>query len=99
MSDKIRTHKDLKVWQRSVELVTRVYKITVSFPKFELFRFISHIYIDAVSIPSNIADGSGRRSPNELIQFLHKAIGSIEEFETQIIIDCDYDYVQSNCYQ
>ena len=99
MSDKIRTHKDLKIWQRSVELVTRVYKITESFLNSELFGLTSQIRRASVPIPSNIAEGSGRKSPKELIQFLHIAIGSIAELETQVIIARNLDYIQSDCYK
>ena len=70
MSVEIRTHKDLKIWQRSVALVTRVYAITEMFPKSEMWGLTNQIRRVSVSVPSNIAEGSGRRSDKELIQFL-----------------------------
>ena len=86
MSEKIRTHKDLKIWSRSVDLVTRIYKVTEKFPKSEMFGLTSQIRRAAVSVPSNIAEGSGRRSAKELIYFLHIAIGSMAELETESIM-------------
>jgi len=70
MSEEIRTHKDLKIWQRSVALVTRVYAITEMFPKSEMWGLTNQIRRVSVSVPSNIAEGSGRRSDKELVQFL-----------------------------
>ena len=95
MSDNIRTHKDLKIWSRSVDLVTRIYKVTEGFPKSELFGLTSQIRRAAVSVPSNIAEGSGRRSTKELIYFLHIAIGSMAELETQFIISQNLGYLKA----
>ena len=95
MSDKIRTHKDLKIWSRSVDLVTRIYKVTEGFPKSELFGLTSQIRRAAVSVPSNIAEGSGRRTTKELIYFLHIAIGSMAELETQFIISQNLGYLKA----
>ena len=95
MSDNIRTHKDLKIWSRSVDLVTRIYKVTEGFPKSELFGLTSQIRRAAVSVPSNIAEGSGRRTAKELIYFLHIAIGSMAELETQFIISQNLGYLKA----
>ena len=65
------THKDLKVWQKSIQLVTRVYEVTKSFPKEELYGLVSQIRRASVSIPSNIAEGYGRFSEKELIHYLY----------------------------
>jgi len=86
MSGDIRTHKDLKIWQRSVAMVTRVYAITEKFPKSEMWGLTNQIRRASVSVPSNIAEGSGSRSDKELVQFLHIASGSLAELETQFII-------------
>ena len=94
MSEKIRTHKDLKIWSRSVDLVTRIYKVTEKFPKSEMFGLTSQIRRAAVSVPSNIAEGSGRRSAKELIYFLHIAIGSMAELETQFIISQNLGFLK-----
>ena len=79
-------HKELDVWKVSMELVTLVYKLTEAFPKSEHFGLTSQIRRSAVSIPSNIAEGSGRNSWKELHQFVGYSIGSAAELDTQIII-------------
>lgn len=78
--------KDLIVWQKSIELTTKIYKLTTSFPKSEVYGLTSQITRSCVSIPSNIAEGAGRNSSNEFYQFLGIAIGSSFELETQILI-------------
>ena len=86
MSVRITSHKDLIVWQKSIDLVEKIYNITRSFPKDELYGITSQIKRAAISIPSNIAEGSGRRSSKEFIQFLYISLGSAAELETQLII-------------
>lgn len=76
------SHKDLKVWQKGIELVKVIYDVTISFPNAEQFGLISQIRRCAVSIPSNIAEGSGRNSNKELIHFLNITLGSASELET-----------------
>lgn len=83
---KMRTHKDLIVWQKSIELVEKIYKITNELPKSELFGLISQMQRSAVSIPSNIAEGAKREHKTEYIQFLSIANGSASELETQLIL-------------
>ncbi|NDP20673.1 MAG: four helix bundle protein [Paludibacter sp.] len=80
------SHKDLKVWQKGIELVKVIYDITKIFPSNEQFGLTSQIRRCSVSIPSNIAEGCGRNSDKELIHFLYIALGSASELETQIII-------------
>jgi four helix bundle protein len=80
------THKDLIVWQKSINLVTLVYKITNQFPKEEIYGLTSQMRRAAVSIPSNIAEGHGRFSDKELIRFLFISLGSSAELETQLIL-------------
>jgi four helix bundle protein len=82
----IKGHKDLDVWKKSVDLVVELYKITASFPKEEIYGLTSQMRRAAVSIPSNIAEGAGRRGNKEFVQFLHISLGSLAELETQIII-------------
>ncbi|WP_281950402.1 four helix bundle protein [Nitrosophilus kaiyonis] len=79
-------HKDLDVWNLSMELVEDIYKITLNFPKEELFGLTSQIKRSAISIPSNIAEGAARQSNKEFIQFLYIALGSLSELETQLIL-------------
>ena len=98
MNEEIRTHKDLKIWQRSVALVTRGYAITEKFPKSEMWGLTNQIRRASVSVPSNIAEGSGRRSAKELVQFLHIASGSLAELETQFIIAKNLGFIANNEY-
>lgn len=80
------TFKELVAWQKAMELVTEVYRATNSFPSDERFGLTSQIRRSAVSVPSNIAEGQGRNSPGEFLQFLGIAKGSLCELETQILI-------------
>ncbi len=79
----ITSYKDLIVWQKSMDLVTLIYKITDKFPKTEIYGLTSQMRRCAVSIPSNIAEGSARKTRRDYGQFLHIAYGSGAELETQ----------------
>ena len=79
-------YKKLDVWKESVNLVTEIYCLTDSFPDKEKFGLISQINRCAVSIPSNIAEGTSRSSLKEICRFLDIAMGSAYELETQLII-------------
>ena len=83
---RFKDYKDLVVWQRAIDLVIEVYKIVKVLPQEEVYDLSSQMRRAAVSIPSNIAEGYGRNSDNELIRFLNIASGSSAELETQIII-------------
>lgn len=89
-------YKELKVWQKSIELVTEVYKVTASFPDKERFGLISQINRASVSIPSNIAEGAGRNSTKEFLHFLSIAHASSYETETQLIISKNLNYLTIN---
>ena len=86
MTAEPRTHKDLDAWRKSLDLVEMVYKVTKEFPKEELYGLTNQLRRAAVSVPSNIAEGAGRGSKKEFIQFLHIALGSLSEVETQLVI-------------
>lgn len=86
MEDKIRSFKDLKIWQKGIEVVQEIYRITESFPQKELYSLTSQMRRAVVSIPSNIAEGFRRRHNKEYKQFLNIALGSCAELETQVII-------------
>src|SRR5690554_27191 len=85
--------KELKVWQKAIDLVTETYLVTKDFPKEEVFGLINQIRRCVISIPSNIAEGCGRRSNKEFSNFLGIALGSSFEFETQIIISKNIGYL------
>jgi len=83
---KVLSHKDLEVWQRSMNLVADVYLLTKTFPKEELYGLVSQMRRAAVSIPSNIAEGRAKRSTRDYIRFVNIAYGSAAELETQMLI-------------
>ena len=78
------THRDLVVWQQAIRLVEIVYRETRGFPNEETFGLKTQIRRSAVSVPSNIAEGSARITTGELMQFLGIARGSLAELETQL---------------
>lgn len=82
----IQTYKDLIVWQRAMDLVNRIYKLTENFPKSEIYGLTSQMRRCAISIPSNIAEGRRRGTKKDYRQFLIIAYGSGAELETQIEI-------------
>jgi four helix bundle protein len=82
----IKSFKELTVWQEAMNLVEMVYQQTIILPKTEMYGLTSQIKRAAVSIPANIAEGNGRKSRKEYLQFLSIANGSIMELETHILI-------------
>lgn len=86
MENNLNSYKSLIVWQRSMELVTEIYKLTDKFPKEEIYGIISQMKRCAISIPSNIAEGRRRDGKKEFRRFLIIAYGSGAELETQIEI-------------
>lgn len=80
----LRTHKDLDVWNKAMDLAVEVYSITAKFPKEELYGLTLQARRSAISVPSNIAEGAARNSKKEYVRFLYVALGSIAELETQL---------------
>ncbi len=89
----VRSYRDLIAWQKALELVTEIYRISKKFPNEELFGLMSQLRRAAISIPSNIAEGQGRLGRKEFQHFLGNARGSLWEVETQIIIARNLDYL------
>jgi len=89
------SYKDLVVWKKSMSLVTQIYQASQKFPKEEVYGLTSQLRRSAVSIPSNIAEGAGRRSSGEFRQFLVQARGSLLELETQVQIAGNLGYLKS----
>jgi four helix bundle protein len=89
----IESHRDLLVWQRSMDLVVSIYRITQKLPSHEQFGLISQLRRAAVSIPSNIAEGYGRQSTGNYRQFLSVSRGSLLELETQIELCVRLEYL------
>ena len=92
----MKNFKNLKVWQRGIELVVDVYKKTNNFPNEELYGLTSQIKRSAISIPSNIAEGSGRGSKKDFNRFLDISLGSSFELETQLIIAKRLDFINDD---
>jgi len=93
---KTKTHRDLEIWQRGIDLVTKIYKITKNFPKEELYGLTSQMRRAAISYPSNISEGAARDSINDYIRFLYISMGSLSELETQIIISEKLEYLKDS---
>ncbi len=85
--------KKLEVWTKAIELTTEIYNATSHYPKNEIFGLTSQMRRCSISIPSNIAEGSGRKSDKEFIQFLSIANGSSYELQTQIIVSKNIGYI------
>jgi len=85
-------HKDLDVWKGGIGLVTDIYKLSNILPDIEKYGMASQMRRAAISIPANIAEGAGRNSDKEFVQFLYISLGSLEELETLIIIGLNLKY-------
>jgi four helix bundle protein len=92
----VRSYADLEVWKKSMNLVEETYKLARAFPGEERFGLVSQIQRAAVSIPSNIAEGHGRRSTRAYLNHLSISYGSLMELETQIQIAHRLDYIDHN---
>lgn len=90
---KINSHRDLVVWKESMNLVEDIYKISIHFPNEERYGLTSQMRRCSVSVPSNIAEGAGRKGPREFARFLYIALGSLSELETQLEIAMRLNYV------
>ena len=93
---KTNSFQDLIVWQKSYNLVLEVYKVTKAFPKEETYGLSQQMRKASVSIPSNIAEGSGRKHKAEYSQFLSIAYGSLLELQTQYLLALDLEYMGKN---
>lgn len=95
----LKSYKELIVWQKSIQLVKEVFILTNLFPRSELYGIVSQIRRAAISIPSNIAEGYGRKSTREYSQFYSIAYGSALELETQIIIAEDLNFTKKEDFE
>jgi four helix bundle protein len=96
---KVKSYQELIVWQKSMDLVEEVYKSSRSFPREEIYGLTSQLRKAAVSIPSNIAEGQGRRTTPDFLRHLSIAYGSLLELETQVLIATRLGYlVQGRCH-
>ncbi len=94
----MKTFRELLVWQKSIALVTKVYKSTSLFPKEELYGLTSQIRRSSISVPSNIAEGYGRKTNKEFIRFLRISMGSLFEIQTQLEIAKNINFINKEVY-
>jgi four helix bundle protein len=90
----VKSYRELIAWQKAMDLVEAVYAATRAFPDIERYGLASQLQRSAVSVPSNIAEGQGRRSTKELLQHLAIAHGSLCEMETQLLIAQRLEYLE-----
>jgi four helix bundle protein len=87
-------YRELKIWQRSMDFVVKVYEVTADFPKEERYGLTSQLRRCAVSVPSNISEGAGRGTNNQFKRFLEYSMGSSNEAQTQIELACRVKYLK-----
>src|SRR2546426_12620372 len=92
----LESYRQLKVWEKAIDLVVECYRYSAAFPKSETYGLASQIRRAAASIPANIAEGYGRGSRKEYVQFLLIAQGSLKELETHLIIAEKLNYGTSS---
>lgn len=88
--------KNLEVWKLSIEFAANVHDATKEFPKEEFYGLRKQIRDCSVSVPSNIAEGTARRSDKDFVRFLNIAAGSLSELETQLILAERFDYIANS---
>ncbi|MDD2890143.1 MAG: four helix bundle protein [bacterium] len=91
--EKIKSYKELFIWQKGIDLVKDIYKLTKKFPESERYALIDQIHRSAISIPSNIAEGQARQHSKEFRQFLYITLGSLAELDTQLTISMELKYI------
>jgi len=89
----VKSYKDLIVWGKAMDLVEEVYRLSVRFPKEELYSLSNQVRRAVVSVPSNIAEGQARQSKAEFLNFLSMAQGSLAEVETQLLLAIRLGYL------
>ena len=94
-------HKNMEVWKEAKNLALQIYRITENFPDKEIYGLTSQLRRCAVSIPSNIAEGCGRNTDKDTLNFISIALGSVSELETQVIISEELGYTDNtnNIYE
>lgn len=93
---KIKSYRDLLVWQKAHRLVIKIYILTRKFPKEELYCLVSQMRRAAISVASNIVEGSSRRTRKDFSNFLITALGSLNELEYQVMLSLELGYITSS---
>lgn len=88
----MKNFKQLKIWQKGIQIAVNCFKVTAAFPREEKFGLVSQLNRACISIPSNIAEGSGRRTIRDYNHFIHIALGSCFEAETQLLIAIEMNF-------
>lgn len=88
-----RNYRELIVWQDAIKIAKVVYQLTGKFPKHETYALADQLRRAVVSVPSNIAEGQARKSPGDFKRFLHIALGSLAEVDTQLVLAQEFDYI------
>jgi four helix bundle protein len=91
-----KNYRELIVWQDGIKFVKAVYKLTEKLPKHEVYALADQIRRAVVSVPSNIAEGQARKSPGDFRRFLHIALGSLAEVDTQLILAQEFGYLSKS---
>lgn len=94
----VESYRDLEVWKKSVAVITELYKLTAQFPAEERYGLVSQIRRAGVSIAANIAEGWGRGTTGEYIQFLAVARGSLMELETHLIVARNLEFLNKDAF-
>ncbi len=87
-------YRELKIWHKAIDLSVDIYELVADFPSDEKFGIVSQLRRASVSVPSNIAEGSSRKSEKEFAHYLSMSLGSLFEIETQLIISNRVDYIK-----
>ena len=93
------TYRDLLAWQKGIQLAKAVYQLTANYPSDERFGLTNQMRRCSVSIPSNIAEGFGRGSDKELVQFLYVSLGSSNELDTQLTISYELSFITEDKFK
>ncbi len=93
------SYENLKIWQKSIALASKVYAATKHFPKDEIFGIVSQLRRAIISISSNIAEGSGRSSKKDFCRFIDIAIGSLNEVESLLVVSSNLNYLSKSNYE
>jgi four helix bundle protein len=95
----VQTYRELIVWRKSIKFVSRVYCSTIKFPEYEKYGLTNQLRRSSISIPSNIAEGFGRRADKEFIRYLQIAMGSLFELQTQLQIAFQLRYLNLEIFK